>query len=270
MMNILSGQEGNDLIMDYIKNGKSFGLSRIGIGEIKIIHNKINNCLSYHDLASIQAGGVREDSYEFFFDEYINALKNSDINAYWVGIESHEQNVLLNSVSPNSIKVMHRAVEPYYFDNPWSNALLNKKVLIINPFTDSIQIQYPHLNKIWGDKNIMPNFELLTIKSKFLFDNNSPSWKDVLNDMKQQISEMDFDIALLGCSLYGLPLVSYIKDMGKSAIYVGGALQLLFGIKGKRWDSHDEISKMYNDYWVRPLNSEIPSNYVGLDGGTYW
>ena len=88
--------------------------------------------------------------------------------------------------------------------------------------------------------------------------------------MKKQISDIDFDIALLGCSLYGLPLVSYIKNMGKSAIYVGGAVQLLFGIKGKRWDTHDEISKMYNDYWIRPLDSEIPKNYVGLDGGTYW
>ncbi len=270
MNNFLSGEDGNNLIYEYIKNNKSFGLSRIGIGEIKIIFNKLNNNLTPFDYSSIRAGGVREDSYEYFFNEYIGGLKNADINAYWDGINPHEQSIVLNNLSPNSIKVMHRAVEPFYFKNPWSLALSNKKVLIISPFTETIKSQYPNLTKVWGDRDVMPNFELLTIKSKFLFDSNSPSWKDTLNEMKKEISDIDFDIALLGCSLYGLPLVSYIKDMGKSAIYVGGALQLLFGIKGKRWDAHDEISKMYNEHWIRPLNSEIPSNYVGLDGGTYW
>ena len=116
----------------------------------------------------------------------------------------------------------------------------------------------------------MPQFELLTLKSKFLFEPNSPSWKETLNDMKSDKSNMDFDVALLGCSFYGLPLVSYIKTLGKSAIYIGGALQLLFGIKGSRWDVHEDISKMYNEHWVRPMASEIPSNYVGLDAGAYW
>ena len=44
--------------------------------------------------------------------------------------------------------------------------------------------------------------------------------------------------------------------MGKThSLYVGGGLQLLFGIKGKRWD--DANGKLlYNEHWVRPLSSD--------------
>jgi len=273
MNNVLSGDEGNILLHENLKNNKPFSLSRIGIGEIRLVYNKLNNVLSAHDYYSIEAGGVREDSREFFFDEYIKGIREADINAYWVGIDPQNTqalDVILNTLSPQSTKIMHRAIEPFYFDNPWSKSLVGKKVLIISPFTESITEQHPKLSKIWGDKKLMPEFELLTLKSKFLFSPDSPSWKDTLNNMKAEISNMDFDVALLGCSLYGLPLVSHIKELNKSAIYIGGALQLLFGIKGKRWDIREDINKLYNAHWVRPKSSEIPSKYVGLDDGTYW
>ena len=37
---------------------------------------------------------------------------------------------------------------------------------------------------------------------------------------------------------------------------MSGATQLLFGIKGKRWDDHPVISKLYNPAWVRPDETE--------------
>ena len=53
--------------------------------------------------------------------------------------------------------------------------------------------------------------------------------------MCDDISKIDFDVALLGCGGYGLPLCNYIRHtLGKSAIYVGGGLQLLFGVMGSR------------------------------------
>jgi hypothetical protein len=58
--------------------------------------------------------------------------------------------------------------------------------------------------------------------------------------------------------------------MGKQAIHIGGGLQILFGIKGKRWDVHPEISAMYNDYWARPMDNEKTINFQSIEGGTYW
>lgn len=49
--------------------------------------------------------------------------------------------------------------------------------------------------------------------------------------MKDEIDKQDYDIALIGCGAYGFPLAAHIKRSGKKAIHLGGALQLLFGIK---------------------------------------
>ena len=261
---ILTNEEGNDLISNFIKIGEPFGVARIGIGEIHLIHKKIMAILQPSDYSSCQAGGVREDSYEFFFEEYIKGIIDADAHVYWkgIGLES-QQNTIFKECSPSSIKIMNRAIEPFYFEKPWSRLLVGKKVLVVNPFKETIIDQHKNLSKIWGDRDVMPEFELLTYKSEFLTSGTSPSWKDTLTKMKDDIGKMDFDIALLGCSLYGLPLMSHIKSIGSS-------LQLLFGIKGKRWDVHPEIAPMYNEYWVRPKSSEIPQNYRGGDGGTYW
>lgn len=271
MENILNNEEGNELIISFINKGLPFGVSRIGIGEIHLLHKKINGINDSNIYTNIRAGGVREDSHNFFFEEYLKGITDADINVFWKGLNlDNQQNNIFNKYSPNSIKVMNRSVEPFYFKNPWSSYLNGKKVLVVNPFTETIKKQHKHLDKIWGGKNVMPSFDLLTLKSPFLTDESSPSWKDTLNDMKTNINSLDFDIALLGCSLYGLPLVSHIKKIGKSAIYIGGPLQLLFGIRGKRWDVHPEINPMFNEYWVRPDINEIPINYMGTDGDTYW
>ena len=96
-------------------------------------------------------------------------------------------------------------------------------------------------------------------------------WKESFNIMKEEISKLEFDIALLGCGAYGMPLGAFIKEeMNKSAIYVGGGLQILFGIKGKRWDVHDEISSMYNQNWIRPFPQEIPNDKDLVENGCYW
>ncbi len=88
--------------------------------------------------------------------------------------------------------------------------------------------------------------------------------------MKERIRCIDFDIAIIGAGAYGLPLASFIKNMGKKAIHLGGATQLLFGIKGKRWDNLPYFRKLYNENWVRPLPDEIPDNFQAVESGCYW
>ena len=55
-----------------------------------------------------------------------------------------------------------------------------------------------------------------------------------------------------------------------AAIQMSGATQLLFGIKGRRWDDHPVISKLYNPAWVRPDESEGITNKEKVEGGSYW
>ena len=91
-------------------------------------------------------------------------------------------------------------------------------------------------------------------------------WFHSLDEMKSQMESADFDIALVGAGAWSLPLVAYAKKIGKKGIHLGGLLQLLFGIKGGRYD-HEEI---YNTAWIRPLSSEVPLNFKKLEQGAYW
>ena len=61
--------------------------------------------------------------------------------------------------------------------------------------------------------------------------------------------------------------------MKKSAIYVGGGLQLLFGVIGKRWLSNQTILKIINENqtkFIRPSDDEIVKNIGMVEGGCYW
>ena len=61
-----------------------------------------------------------------------------------------------------------------------------------------------------------------------------------------------------------------MKRSGRKAVHLGGATQILFGIKGKRWDAHEVISGLYNEHWVRPSTDETPQRKNVVEGGTYW
>ena len=51
---------------------------------------------------------------------------------------------------------------------------------------------------------------------------------------------------------------------------MGGATQILFGIKGNRWDQHSVIGKLYNEAWVRPNENETPKKAGINEGACYW
>ena len=62
--------------------------------------------------------------------------------------------------------------------------------------------------------------------------------------------------------------------MKKPGIHLGGAVQLLFGIKGKRWNNNVRFveSSWYNknEFWTSPLSEDIPKNYKLVEDGCYW
>jgi len=78
-------------------------------------------------------------------------------------------------------------------------------------------------------------------------------------------------LAIFGYGSYGMPLAHYIKKIGKSSIYSGAYAQVMFRIKGKRWDIDGNPHRSYwNEYWVYPNDSEIPKNSLEVENGCYW
>ncbi len=165
-------------------------------------------------------------------------------------------------------------LEPYYHNEPWSIALKGKKVLVVYPFEDSIKNQYAIHNKLFANKDILPDFELITFKPVQSIAGNKPdkfeTWFEALEFMKDKISDIDFDIAIIGAGAYGLPLAAHVKRIGKKAIQLGGATQILFGIKGIRWESIPLISVLFNEHWINPLPAERPDGYKKIENGCYW
>ena len=167
-------------------------------------------------------------------------------------------------------------LEPFSNEEPWTSALENKKILVIHPFAESIKNQYEkNRDKIFNGVNILPDFELKCIKAVQSHGgqngyHNFNNWFEAFDWMLESALKIDFDIAIIGCGAYGFPLASRIKQYGKKAIHLGGVTQILFGIKGKRWDSRGYISKFYNEYWVRPNNSETPDLAKEIEDSCYW
>ena len=66
-------------------------------------------------------------------------------------------------------------------------------------------------------------------------------------------------------------LAAFLADNGKSVIHMGGSLQLLFGIRGKRWDEMELLKPYYSDAWIRPSESEnLGGREKNVENGCYW
>jgi hypothetical protein len=211
---------------------------------------------------------INAETLERFTYLMLDDMKQVDILGSWCKQERFFENELRNAK-----KVRLPDLEPYYHANPWSELLENRKVLVIHPFEDSIRQQCQKRELLFKDKRVLPEFELKTYKSIQSLaecETKFESWFDALDFMKRDIEKIDFDIAIIGCGAYGFPLAAHVKRIGKKAVHLGGATQILFGIKGKRWESIPKISTLMNEHWVRPLPSEVPKGSEKVEGGAYW
>ena len=187
-----------------------------------------------------------------------------------------QEESFVSSYMPQAQRAPLYALEPYYFDNPWMPALEGKKVLVIHPFEDTIRKQhekgrYEHL---FADKRMTPNYELQTLKAVQSIAGNKPDefddWFQALDWMKAEIDKRDFDIAIIGCGAYGFPLAAHVKQIGKKAVHLGGAVGSLFGILSRSVEINKGINMFVNEFWVRPSKAETPSNYNIVEQGRYW
>lgn len=291
--------KANNKIIALIRSNKPFMVARYGSTESKFIVNFLEQNKKQGDLTAIYRhlkGSLNifwkkdksfldnlcslsgffpndENLASDFVDLMLECTKNLDILGIWNNLEEFIPNI------PNDTYICKiRELEPWFYNEPWSKYLEDKKILVIHPFESSIKEQYYKNIRgggiLYKNKYVLPKFQLKTIKAiqsiagePTQFD----TWFDALEDMKKQINNIDFDIAIIGCGAYGFPLASYIKDIGKQAIHLGGVTQLLFGIKGKRWEGWQHYTDLRIDNgknWI--IANEIPINYKDVENGCYW
>ena len=212
-----------------------------------------------------------------FCEKYVESIRNVNVFAQWIpdGVGGFAEGPIIDQISPNSTRVHSRSLEPFYHENPWSSALEGKRVLIVSPFGETIKKQYEKRELLWEDTSILPEFELHTLRTPMSAGISKPefdTWLDGLEYFQNRVEQINPDFVIVGAGAWSLPIVSHCSTLNIDALHMGGGTQILFGIKGKRWDDHDVISGFYNEHWTRPSGNEIPENMnnMRIDTGHYW
>ena len=158
---------------------------------------------------------------------------------------------------------------------PLVPALLPFRWLVVSPFAASIHRQLKNLRaihdplrKVNGDwSGPAQSCELVRCPfQSHLEPSPYRSWEEGLDRLSEEVSRKQFEVALIGAGAWSLPLAARIKQTGRSAIHFGGETQLLFGIKGKRWENYG----IYNDAWISADPSEMPAHRDRVEQGCYW
>ncbi len=143
-----------------------------------------------------------------------------------------------------------------------SETLGGRRVLVVTPFAESIKVNF-HRRHAFFPNYKYPNFDLVTYNTPITY-HGLPSefypdedWFATLERIKQEVACLDFDVALLSCGSYAMPLGLFIRDvMRRKAIYVGGCLQLYFGIMGRRYNNPFFIDQINTSAFILPVERE--------------
>lgn len=207
---------------------------------------------------------------EQFCELLLDDIPDVDILGSWLTFEDRV-------ISQDLKRIRLLILDPYWSTTPWTKALKGKKVLVIHPFAELIEKQYEKRELLF-ESDILPEFELKTIKAVQSVAGEPTEfndWFEALDSMKKKIDTVDFDICLIGAGAYGFHLAAYVKRIGKKSFHLGGSLQLLFGIKGKRWEdpnynSDYNYSKLINKHWIYPTQDLKPKNAYLVEDACYW
>ena len=175
-----------------------------------------------------------------------------------------EYHPVIQTLLANKSVVSYHLLESFNYLNNWFSSLDGKKILIVSTFDNEIQEQLNIKDQLFSNHFLKkyPNFKSVEYVHTYLtlddFEKPYSDWFETYNSYCRQIATKDFDIALVFCGCYAYPISNYIyENMHKSSIIVGGIGQLLFGIRGSRWET-PYFQRLYNDKWThRKLNRDV-------------
>jgi hypothetical protein len=286
MMNL---EDSNKFVIDLItklNNEKiPFVISRYASEGAAAYNLIIKNIFNIPNFLSINGGiysSNPQDIKKYYF-AFFNSIEKSD------GMAIFETINIIKSSEDYFTKVKkipaltYQVLEPFYciLNNikPWTHYLEGKKILIVSPFVESFKKQLANGFRLFKDENnniFRPNQEFVFYKCFNTAGGNHlhSSWIETFTIMCNDIAKLDFDFVLLSCGGYGMPLTHFIKKkLNKSSVYVGGGLQLFFGIIVKRWETSDVILKIINENgckFIKPSEDEKIKNLGLIENGCYW
>jgi len=276
-------------IKKLVQSGKPFFVGRNGTIEIQTIQYYLGRRdqpypEQIREYIERNAGvfPATDASLDAWCRAYIKALEELDgVAAGWYESTKMFEDRLLKTSAESAFRCPLRSIEPYYVEPglQWTRALEGKRVCVVSSFTKTIQSQLKVATVWTGENKLMLPY---SVDWSFVQTGYSPrlglgkcewhvpSWDAAVNSVVEQVVATRADIALIGCGGLGMVMAAELKRRGVSAIVMGGAIQVLFGMKGRRWSTHSVISKFWNDAWVWPADDEVPGGSQEVEGGCYW
>lgn len=304
---LLTQEGGAVWLATQVAEGRLFTAGKLGTSELNAILFYVSNRASttglkppYPDMIKrhmfVNAGlfsaahTTQEEALDDWCDHMIKeVLPRIDGLAEWNPISPLYESMVLNAYSPESVRFPLRSLEPYYCvkaQHKWTARIPPGQALaVVSPFAATIESQYTKQADVWSSAPLWPSTQptlhtiragyspslsTVGLKSSWSADILRGGWRVAVLDVAERVAESGAKLAIIGCGALSLPIAAALKQRGISAIHLGGATQILFGVKGKRWATHDIISKFFNDAWVFPSIDECPTNATAVEGGCYW
>ena len=261
-------------IEDSLDTNGGLLIGRFGTIEFDVIWSK-----SYRpDMLSVleRNAGVFGDVNDIrkWSAEYEAAIRASDILAtgWYEPIKVREQKFLEGFAGK---QVALRSLEPYYWpaEAQWSRVITGK-VCVVSSFADTImkQVKKDIFPGLWS-----PDVEWSAVRTGYApslalgrasWDYDAESWEDCVKGVVDEVLAINPRVVIIGCGGLGMIIGARLKA-NRICLVLGGATQVLFGIKGQRWASH-ELSKFWGPDWVWPAASETPGGASQVERGCYW
>ncbi|MEI7814396.1 MAG: hypothetical protein WCJ13_06360 [Coriobacteriia bacterium] len=276
-------EAGNAVIAETLATGEPCMVTRLGSSELGVLSYfvrwrsgavKFPYPTAVRRAITVNAGFFPSDdrAIDAFAAMYLEVLRDADVLGVWF---NPGELAIVRDYCANAQLIELTSLIGMLYDAPWSSQLAGKRLLVVHPFAETIRSQYTwNRKRLFADARVLPEFELQTITPPQTIGDNTcdfATWFDALADTRERISALSYDVALIGAGAYGLPLAAFVKEQGQQAVHVGGATQLFFGIKGRRWEVESEdVVALFNEYWVRPSAQEKPPGAKQIEGGCYW
>jgi hypothetical protein len=223
-------------------------------------------CLQYADFFAAQIQAF--DYVGWFLDEAVAGVEDQLMAAHrWTG---------------KPIFYRHQEPDRSIPDDPqqcYLDSFRGKRLLIVCTFAELLRARATRatFEAVWS-KTGKHWFEPSCVEAvEFPWGWAPETWKrfatvfDLIADIERRIEAKDFDVALIGAGGMSIPLAAFVKRLGKTAIALGGHLQALFGVLGRRWRDDPEWRRCYlNDSWIDLPACYVPENPQLCGGGEYW
>jgi hypothetical protein len=281
------------ILQDFIKTkfikNESFFIGRLSGNETRLTGNILSKIYTtdHHLLSNmLNVAGIQFHSIHDiieYIDLYHHSVIHSNLLGVWeAGMYSQAKNYydILNSKYKHIKQICAQSLEFFYYSDSEKydlhHIIQNKKILIISSHKITIENQLHNIDKIFNRPllNISNEYYIYKPPQQNAGNQDEHSWQYHYNIMKNDLDNIkknifNFDIAFVSCGGYGMIISDYIySELKTSVIYIGGSLQLFFGIKGNRWLKNPKI--VMNEYWVNVDEKDKPKNISLCEGGCYW